>query len=105
MEVRSRRAGYFSPLLILALTAASGGEAQRRGGGRGGFEIRLATPDSFDGLFQFCLSPSAAIVPATAPDGAWPTRADIMSIRLSELTKTKVSFSAPQKPNHLTSDF
>ena len=91
-------------VLVLALATATTGEAQRRGrGGRGGFEIRLATEDSFDGLFQFC---RIAFRGNRAGDGAgWSVdypRADInMSIRLSELTKTQVSFAAPDEPNHL----
>ena len=92
-------------VLLLALAAATTGEAQRqRGrGGRGGFEIRLATPDSFDGLFQFC---RIAFRGNRAGDGGgWGVdypRADInMSIRLSELTKTRVSFAAPNEPKHL----
>ncbi len=92
-------------VLLLALAAATTGEAQRRGrqGGRGGFEITLATPDSFDGLFQFC---RVAFRGNRAGDGGnWGVdypRADInMSIRLSELTKTRVSFAAPDEPRHL----
>jgi len=88
-------------VLILALIVAVTSEAQRRGRGRA--EVRVATPGSFDGLFQFC---RIAFRGNRAGDGGgWGVdypRADInMSIRLSELTKTRVSFSAPQMPNHL----
>jgi hypothetical protein len=76
-------------------------ERQRRGG-RGGFNIRPATPEDFDGSWQFC---RIAFRQNRNGDGAgWSVdfpRADInMSIRLSELTKTTVSFAGPQEPNH-----
>ncbi len=78
-------------------------ERQRRGGGRGGFNIRPAAPEDFDGLYQFC---RVAFRGNRAGDGGgWGVdypRADInVSIRLSELTKTAVSFAAPQEPNHV----
>ena len=93
----------FLLVLALALATVITGEAQRRGRGRGGFEISLATSDSFDGLFQFC---RIAFRGNRGGDGGgWGVdypRADInMSIRLSELTKTRVSFAAPDEPNHL----
>ena len=77
-------------------------ERQRRGG-RGGFNVSPAAPEDFDGLFQFC---RVAFRGNRAGDGGgWGVdfpRADInMSIRLSELTKTTVSFAAPQEPNHV----
>jgi hypothetical protein len=77
-------------------------ERQRRGGGRG-FGIRPAIAEDFDGLYQFC---RVAFRGNRAGDGGgWGVdypRADInMSIRLSELTKTHVSFSAPETPNHV----
>src|SRR5262249_43249755 len=69
-------------------------ERQRRGGGRGGFGVRPAVPEDFDGSWQFC---RVAFRQNRAGDGGgWSVdypRADInMSIRLSELTKTTVSF-------------
>jgi hypothetical protein len=86
---------------IVILALANSGEAQRRGGGRG-FNVEFATPADFDGAFQFC---RVAFRQSRGGDGGnWAVdypRADInMSIRLSELTKTHVSFSAPQEPNH-----
>jgi hypothetical protein len=88
--------------LVLVIAAASIGESQRRGGGRGGFSIRPAVPEDFDGSWQFC---RAAFRANRNGDGSgWSVdfpRADInMSIRLSELTKTTVSFAGPQEPNH-----
>jgi hypothetical protein len=89
-------------ILALLLILAASGEAQRRGGGRGGFSVRPAEPEDFDGSFQFC---RAAFRQNRYGDGSnWGVdfpRADInMSIRLSELTKTTVSFAGPEEPNH-----
>jgi hypothetical protein len=90
-------------VLALVLAVATIGEAQRRGGGRGGFNVRPAVPEDFDGSWQFC---RVAFRGNRAGDGAgWSVdfpRADInLSVRLSELTKTTVSFSSPGEPNHL----
>ena len=94
-------------ILAIIIAAASSGEAQRRGGGgrgggRGGFNVSPATPEDFDGLWQFCRV--AFRQNRNGDGGGWSVdypRADInMSIRLSELTKTTVSFSGPQEPNH-----
>lgn len=87
----------FLIFLALGLSVA----AQRRGGGRG-FTLEFATPDVFDGRFQFC---RAAFRQNRAGDGGnWAVdfpRADInISIRLSELTKTQVTFDGPQQPRH-----
>ena len=89
--------------LAILIAAASSGEAQRRGGGRGGFSVRPAVPEDFDGSYQFC---RIAFRQNRAGDGGgWSVdypRADInVSIRLSELTKTTVSFAGPQEPNHV----
>jgi hypothetical protein len=88
--------------LIVVVAAVSAGEAQRRGG-RGGFSARPAAPEDFDGLYQFC---RVAFRGNRAGDGGnWAVdypRADInVSIRLSELTKTSVSFAGAEEPNHL----
>ena len=90
-------------ILAIVLLAAASGEAQRRGGGRGGFSIRPAVPEDFDGSWQFC---RVAFRGNRGGDGGgWSVdfpRADInMSIRLSELTKTTVSFAGDQDPNHV----
>lgn len=106
-------------ILAIVLTAAASGQAlvvrefsmagnreqverQRRGGGRG-FNVRPASPEDFDGSWQFCRV--AFRQNRNGDGGGWSVdfpRADInMSIRLSELTKTTVSFAGPQEPNHL----
>lgn len=86
-------------LAVVAILASATADAQFR---RGLFGVRVATAKDFDGRFHFCrlvYEPSR-----TGTGGSWTTdfpRADInMSIRLSELTKTNVSFTAGQ-PNHL----
>ena len=63
----------------------------------------MARPDSWDGEFHYC---RAAYRPNPRGDGGgWTTDyplADIdLSIRLSELTKTRVSFDAQGQPRHL----
>jgi hypothetical protein len=93
-------------ILVLVVAGATIGEAQRRGGGRGGgrggFTVTPAIPEDFDGSWQFCRV--AFRQNRNGDGGGWSVdfpRADInMSIRLSELTKTTVSFSGPQEPNH-----
>jgi hypothetical protein len=89
-------------ILLVALLSATSGEAQRRGG-RGGFSVRPASPEDFDGSWQFCRV--AFRGNRNGDGGGWSVdfpRADInMSIRLSELSKTTVSFAGDQEPNHL----
>src|SRR5262245_22628712 len=89
-------------LVVLALGAATYLEAQRRGG-RFGASVRMATPQDSDGAFHFC---RVAFRYGRGGDGGdWSVdypRADInLSIRLSELTKTRVSFDAQNEPNHV----
>jgi hypothetical protein len=112
-------------IIVIVLAAVVGGEAlvvsklsiagnrerverQRRGGGgrgggRGGFNIRPATPEDFDGSWQFCRV--AFRQNPNGDGGGWSVdypRADInLSIRVSELTKTTVSFEAPGEPKHV----
>ncbi len=77
--------------------------AEQGRGGRFGQTVPVATPDSFDGFFQFC---RLAFRASRAGDGGnWAVdfpRAEVnFSIRLSELTKTRVSFDAAREPRHL----
>src|SRR5262245_50651263 len=69
--------------------------------------VRSPTPESFDGAFNFC-----RIMSAVAPDGDggnWAVdypRADVnLSIRLAEITKTRISVDATGEPNHLVMSF
>jgi hypothetical protein len=89
-----------SALLLLALAAASA-SAQF---GRGRFSpSRAATPDDFEGQWHYC-----RVVYRAAFDGGgggWTTdypNADInFSIRLSELTRTRVAKTAGGEPRNL----
>lgn len=65
--------------------------------------VRSATPESFDGAFNFC-----RIMYSMSQDGDgsnWSVdypRADVnLSIRLAELTKTRISVDATGEPNHV----
>ena len=87
-------------LLVMALlAAASDGEAQR-GGGRGFGRLRLATPTDSDGSFHFC-----RVAFQGRRGSSWAVdspQADVnLSIRLSELTRVRVSFDSEREPNHL----
>jgi hypothetical protein len=94
--------------LLATLVAATTALAQRgwgRGYGRGegGIPPRFATPRDFDGDFQFCRLMYRQ-VRAHQRGLGWGTDypdAEInFSIRISELTKTRVSRSPDNEPNH-----
>lgn len=89
-------------LVVAILAVATSGEAQRRGG-RFMSQIRVATPDDFDGKFQFCRV--AYNGGRGGRGGGWgvdfPQADTNLSIRLSDLTKTPVSFDLNRDPNHL----
>jgi hypothetical protein len=86
-------------VVVLALVAATDGAAQRRGG-RFSPQIRMATPADNDGAFHFC-----RVAYNSGRGGGWgvdyPQADSNLSIRLSELTKTPVSFDSAREPNHL----
>ena len=92
--------GILAVAVAVSLCVASFASAQF---GRNSLEAHLARPDSFDGQFHYC---RAVFRPNPRGDGgSWLTDyplADIdLSIRLSELTKTRVSFDGGGQPNHL----
>lgn len=98
-----RHAPLLVVVLLLVAALAAVAEAQRRGRGFRGY-IREATPQSFDGKFNFCRI--ATSVSNMGDGGGWSVdypRADInLSIRLGELTKTQISIDlASGEPNHV----
>ena len=94
----AHRARITLALLAALLLVASAGEAQRRGRG-----ISVATEKDFDGGFHFCRLWFRSNMGGDG--GNWSVdfpKADVnLSIRLSELTRTPVSFNASRDPNHL----
>lgn len=89
-------------LVAAVLLAAATSDAQFRRG-RFRYQARMASPESFDGAFNFC---RAAFSGGRFGDGGgWGVdypRADInFSIRLSELTSTPISRDPMGDPNHL----
>ena len=101
-----RRLRWFTIAIALALCigAATTVLAQRRRGFGFGAPLRMATAESFDGGFNFC-----RIIFSQSPDGDggnWSVdypRADVnLSIRLGELTRTRISRDAATgEPNHV----
>jgi hypothetical protein len=67
------------------------------------FAVRMATPESFDGGFNFCRvmyqSTRSGFGGGWATD--YPSADRHLSIRLSELTRTRVSVGADGEPNYL----
>ncbi len=92
--------------LAILLASATTALAQRRRGfgfGYGWAPLRMATAESFDGGFNFC-----RIIFSQSSDGDggnWGVdypHADInLSIRLSELTRTRISRDSAGEPNHV----
>ena len=100
---RSRWQNRIAVAVLLVALGAAAVSAQRRGRGRFFETIKSPTPDTFQGSFNFC-----RIMFSQAPDGdggGWYVdypRADVnLSIRLSELTKTRVSTDASGEPDHI----
>jgi len=88
--------------VLLSIVLASAVFAQR--GRAPGYGLPVASHDSFDGAFHFCRVAFRGI--QGGDGGGWSTDyrdADLnLSTRLSELTKTPVSFDLRTKqPNHL----
>jgi len=101
--VRDRRYRRFVVVALAALALATAAEVEAQFV-RGGFlSVRKATPDDFDGRFNFC---RVVFAGDFRGDGAnWSVdypRADInLSIRLSELTNTSISRLPSGEPNNL----
>jgi hypothetical protein len=106
------RAGITLTLVLLMASAGAaqfgrGGRGRGGGGrGRGGFgsaATGLATPQDFDGGFQFC---RIVFRNDGSGDGAgwsvdWPRADENLSVRLSELTRIPVSMQGDRQPRHL----
>jgi hypothetical protein len=93
--------------LAALLASATTALAQRRRGfggfGYGWRSMRMATPESFDGGFNFCrIMFSGSADGDGANWGVDSPHADInLSIRLSELTRTRISRDSSGEPNNL----
>ena len=87
---------------VVAAMFAATTNAQRRSRGFGGY-IRSPTPQSFDGAFNFCRVMFS--YGNMGDGGGWLVdypRADVnLSIRLSELTKARISLDSSGEPNHV----
>jgi Domain of unknown function (DUF4159) len=98
-----RRAVLAALVLTAALVAAADAQPPFGRGMRGRFGIRMATPDDFQGSFNFCRI--AFESNRYGYGGGWSVdypRADVnLSIRLSELTKMPVSKDDSGNPNHV----
>lgn len=103
--MRTWRRLVVAVVLAVTIAAATTVLAQRRRGfGFSSAPLRMATAESFDGGFNFC-----RIIFSQSRDGDganWSVdypRADInLSIRLSELTRTRISRDAASgEPNHV----
>ena len=92
---------------LFALALATAVAAQDLGWFRNRFrgpEPRFPTADSFDGYFNFCRGMYYSDRREAGGQGWWTdySAADVnFSIRLSELTKTRVSRTSDGQPNHL----
>jgi hypothetical protein len=96
----------FAVVALLGVLAARVHAQFRRGEFRRSFSsVRLARPEDYDGTFQFC-----RVVFANGPNGdprsgSWEVdypRADInLSIRLAELTKTRVGMTGKGEPTNV----
>ncbi len=89
-------------LLSAVVTAQFGQRGRFRGFRRE--PPRFATPDSFDGAYTFCRGMYESDRREDGGTGWWTDYPDAdtnFSIRLSELTKTRISKQPDGEPNHL----
>jgi hypothetical protein len=103
--VRRRLAAVAAALLLLAAVAAGvAAQGFQRGWGRRAPAARTPTAESFDGTFNFCRGMFYGDRIEPGGQGWWTDypAADVnFSIRHSELTKTRVSRTGDDQPNHL----
>ena len=98
-----RRVAAGTALAVLLASASTVLAQRRRGFGYGYAPMRMASAESFDGGFNFC-----RIIFSQSNDGDggnWSVdypRADVnLSIRLAELTRTRISRDSSGEPNHV----
>ena len=98
-----RRVAAGTALAVLLASASTVLAQRRRGFGYGYAPMRMASAESFDGSFNFC-----RIIFSQSNDGDggnWSVdypRADVnLSIRLAELTRTRISRDSSGEPNHV----
>jgi hypothetical protein len=82
--------------VVALLVAGALGSAQGRRGGRFGYAVPMATPESFDGAFHFCRLGLQVRVWQMAVSWSVDSCAPTSTFRSAcrELTKTRVSFDA-----------
>jgi hypothetical protein len=101
--VRSRRPAVVLVVLAVGLMGFVAVTAAQFRRGRSFASIRTPTPETFDGGFNFC----RVMFQSTrrGDGGNWSVdypRADVnLSIRLAELTKTRISVQGSGEPNHV----
>jgi hypothetical protein len=98
-RTRPRLAALLVLALVASLGARQGGRARGEPGGIG-CRMVFARPEDFDGSFQFC---RLVFRQSSNGDGNgwgvdWPGADENLSIRLSELTKTPIGFTASGDP-------
>ena len=101
-RLRRFRAVTFVFLAILTLLGFQAAAQQFNRGRRMG--VRLATPQDFDGRFNYCRLMYSSVRREEGGMGwgtDYPGADQNLSIRLSELTKISVSRRADGEPNHL----
>ena len=103
MTTRRARGAWVLAILALCVATASLA-AQRQWGRLYRAPPRFPTAESFDGSFNFCRGMYTTVRREPGGQGWWTDYPDAdinFSIRLSELTKTRVSKARGDEPNHL----
>jgi hypothetical protein len=96
------RARSIASVVLVAVVATGVSAWAQRRGGRFSNQIPVATPADFSSEFQFC---RVWYRSGRGDGGGWgvdyPQADTNLSIRLSDLTKTRVSFDASREPRHV----
>jgi Domain of unknown function (DUF4159) len=103
---RLRRIAFVTGWAVLAGASLVFAQFIYRGGSGGfrGAPIRWATPDSFNGTYNFCRGYFRRNRPEPGGSGAdtdYPAADNNFSVRLSELTKTPVKMDATGQPDYV----